>query len=548
MSNCVRCNVVITDETLRHTYFNEDYPDIDIGPYCIDCLSDVRICSGCHYPFIEGEDIKYFGDCKHYCDTCAEDVETCDVCNKVRSIHIEHDGKKMCEACFKRKYRKCKCCDRIADVVNFEYTTIELAKWQQLFDDYSMDICINCFHEKKIDYDPREVRECDNCSDIYGVTEGSDEHFCPRCCSYLPRCYDCGNVCLERRFLIYDEEHGERLHQHLCHECAPKWRECTVCGVVDKKLKKYNSKIKKHDVCTHCSELDLKECPSCLRLTELGESGYCFKCERKYYSNHCECGSIKDGRGACRVCEKGHTVIYNYTMKPHPVFHYTDKDVKKGEYLFLGIENEVSFESSSAQSRALKNLYTSYGPDILVAKSDASIGGYGYEIVTQPMTLDYFHKMGLQEMFPKTMRKKSSCGTHIHVGRNAIQGDSHLYKITNFVHNNKDFIDQVSGRDYNGYNHALKHKPSKTVLEVKKKGHGERHVRVNLNNKETIEFRMFTGCTKVFELRYRFEFIHALVTWTKDIPLNNSDVVEFCQFVRANKRDYPSLISFLKGV
>jgi len=160
----------------------------------------------------------------------------------------------------------------------------------------------------------------------------------------------------------------------------------------------------------------------------------------------------KDESGNCRQCGPYKYRLYNYTLKPHPQFHYTELDQKNNEFIFFGIENEISFDTSTQQHNALKKMYKEFDPRYVVCKSDASIHGHGFEMVTQPMTLDFFTNLDITKMFSRTQRSNNSCGMHIHVGRNAFKSDLHLYKVTNFIHENTIFIDEIAGRSFNNYN------------------------------------------------------------------------------------------------
>lgn len=50
------------------TYYDPNHPNIDIGPYCSDCMGNIRICDNCKEPKVL-EDITGKGP-YHCIETC----------------------------------------------------------------------------------------------------------------------------------------------------------------------------------------------------------------------------------------------------------------------------------------------------------------------------------------------------------------------------------------------------------------------------------------------------------------------------------------------
>lgn len=547
MSECKFCGVEVTDETLKHVYYDEEHPDIDIGPYCISCLPKVRVCSGCHYPFEEGVDIKYFGDCLHYCDTCAEDIEACDHCGNIRDIYKTIDSDKYCKECFDSNYAECDCCGKLKRKHIFVSEAYEIACRPTLFTRFPQ-LCLGCWNKEKDNYEKLDVHRCDHCRGMFtDTTEGTQ--YCPGCISRFSKCDECGTRDPYVDYWTALDENGRRIEVSLCRSCLRnKYHTCSICKCRSKTVKIMKGKVMTKVVCARCaSGSEYQECPKCFGFHREFINGECTKCHATYTNNQCSnCGMIRDDDGNCRACGHSKRNIYNYTLKPHCQFHSTPKDEKKGENLFLGIENEVTFESESSMYYALQKVYDNLGPEYVICKSDSSIEGHGFEIVTQPMTLDFLNnQMELQHLFTRSMLDDESCGCHIHVSRSAINGDGHIYKITNFVHSNYDFINRIAERDYNEYNEELYTKPSKVVLDHKKYKESERHIRVNLNNKHTIEFRMFAACLDATKIRVNAEFCHALVTWTDTVGITETSEKKFKEYIKRNVKTYSRLNRFL---
>ena len=326
----------------------------------------------------------------------------------------------------------------------------------------------------------------------------------------------------------------------------PKLKRCASCDKLTDSGKKVSGKMADGFLCQHCLEEQVEECPSCLKFGRLTDKGVCFRCHNLYEDNKCSsCGRVRDGDRRCRHCGSSRGRVYNYTLKPRPQFHYTPKDLRKQERIFFGVEKEVTYSGSTQMGNALQKIYSKFDPTMLVCKSDASISGYGFEVVTQPFTLSWFQKADLSGLFSIPILQSDSCGMHIHVSRTAFDGDLHIYKVTNFIHNNEKFIDIVARRSYCSYSRKVDGKVSKLVIK-KKRGQGtERHLRVNLRNEKTVEFRMFAGALRETQIKYSVEFLHALITWTRNQSLINTDVKSFYEYIVENKDKYPSIQRFL---
>jgi hypothetical protein len=231
--------------------------------------------------------------------------------------------------------------------------------------------------------------------------------------------------------------------------------------------------------------------------------------------------------------------VYNYSFKPIPHFNCITNDTDK---LFFGFENEVTFIDDYEKSLGLAYLYSNFDPTKLTCKSDSSIRGPGFEIVSQPMTLRFLQKsLGVGNLFPPGLKKSTSCGLHVHVDRRAFTSEAHLWKVTEFIYSNERLSNTVAGREYTSYNSKI-HK--KVLDELKQPG--SRTSRVNLTNRHTVEFRMFAGCTRSFQLLYRIEFLHALINWTKSVGMGTLRVESFFGYIKSNKIKYNHLYKFLR--
>lgn len=67
--HCAVCGSTNTDG-LDKIYYNSSRPDIDIGPYCAECLCNIRICTFCNRPKVIDVDVFYINNGTFQCLDC----------------------------------------------------------------------------------------------------------------------------------------------------------------------------------------------------------------------------------------------------------------------------------------------------------------------------------------------------------------------------------------------------------------------------------------------------------------------------------------------
>jgi hypothetical protein len=536
---CRVCSTPITDPEYDRIVYREDYPEILIGPYCPTCFPKIRICSGCQHPFVANQGIEYHSNGQWFCASCRETLVTCTDCGLLTHQHVQ--GTSICQDCFNKNNFICSCCNQKHHVHALVSDSLDKLKYPELFQKYPK-LCGVCYDIEKNMYTAKAVRKCTNCSSIY--THFTDEHpYCKSCWDSFSSCDDCGHIGPTVSEYIVAKEGGDPAHRKICRTCLQTYRECKECGTFSKKLvKKRNPFNKVREVCTSCAN-GKDYCRGCFNLAHLNPSGYCVNCTSEYDST-CSCGNSKPyARSQCRSC-RGEREVSNYSHKPHIHFNYFDLSDK----IFFGFENEITFgdgrDGEDSRMLAIRHFYKVFNHSTLYLKSDSSITGYGFEVVSHPMTLDYFHKLPLDKLFYGKEENHKSCGLHVHVSRESFESQVHILKVLDFIYNNKTFTNKVAGRIAGHYNQNLEYaKHSEAVLKGKER---DRYKRINLSNSKTIEFRMFAGCTDIFTLSYRIEYIHAVISWTAVAPIKNQGMKDFLAYVTQNQKLYRNLYNFLK--
>ncbi len=157
--------------------------------------------------------------------------------------------------------------------------------------------------------------------------------------------------------------------------------------------------MEEKQTCTHCHSCDTLIC---------NNDSYEFECEDY-------CGECYDD------VRYGNSSIKEYNYKPEPLFYGADT-------FYLGVELEVDCEGKDGENADDILYIGNKSNECIYIKSDGSLDD-GFEIVSQPMTLEYHKKYQWNDILKKAVNlgyrshQTSTCGLHIHVNRNAF-GDN----------------------------------------------------------------------------------------------------------------------------
>jgi hypothetical protein len=195
-------------------------------------------------------------------------------------------------------------------------------------------------------------------------------------------------------------------------------------------------------------------------------------------------------------------------------------------------------------------------------KSDASIRGMGFELVTHPHTLgayeqasplwDYIEK--LRTDYNARSWDTDSCGLHVHVSRSAFKSGAHTHRFLSLIYRNPREMMKLAGRKNSRYaQFSDVYKPDEWGIpqfSLADKIHNgyktERYSAVNTNNDYTLELRFFRGNMKREGIMSALELCHASVEYTRDLSVSDVKLGMlkwewFADWVSANNGLYPNL-------
>lgn len=260
-----------------------------------------------------------------------------------------------------------------------------------------------------------------------------------------------------------------------------------------------------------------------------GYSNYriCERCYDNHYSTCEDCGRTvhnddlyyddNDDYGYCHSChQKRSGVIRSYDYKPEPLF-YTAEEISplrsydNREGLFYGVEIEVDKGGEEAENAEELLTIGNKAYEHIYIKHDGSLND-GFEIVSHPMSLKYhLDTMLWEELFNRAIalnyrsHQTDTCGLHIHVDRKALgntpeEQESTIARILYFIERYWGQLLVFSRRtEYQisrwANRYGLMSDP-KATLDSAKKSYNNRYVCLNLQNYQTIEFRIFRGTLK----------------------------------------------------
>lgn len=330
--------------------------------------------------------------------------------------------------------------------------------------------------------------------------------------------------------LVECEQCGDRVSdtqsidgQDLCEVCSEDYSVCVQCDrYTNNPLDTVDG-----DVCPSCVRRYYRECERCDQLvasrtiTADGTS-VCDDCTERYWS--CDgCGELIDSGDYCSACGdyeddlSAGGLVNDYGYKPTPRFHGSGT-------LYCGLEIEVNAEQGmlcDSAETALRHI-----GDVGYLKEDSSINddtGYGFEIVTHPMSYDW-----AMEHFPwhvLTELRLAGChadgnGLHVHVSRAGFDSPSHVYRWMKFLYRCELQVTTVARRVSNQWA-PFNESDRRQVKDYAKGAKGYRYRAINTQNTDTFELRVFASSLQPQQVKAALGLAAASVEYTRTLAVTD---------------------------
>ena len=361
----------------------------------------------------------------------------------------------------------------------------------------------------------------------------------------------------------------------LCEECRNSGRYvvCEVCGgLIDKIWNDYHKDSYDHYVCEDCwQHSDWYVCDGCHHLihgepnTSDGNISLCDVCWNSDNTwrrcNNCGVifntnneGDILNGRWYCSQCyESLNYGIEDHDYKPIPRFYGQGN-------LFLGVELEVD---NGGEKGSNAEQFRHVTGDAMYYKHDGSLTD-GIECVTHPMSLHYHRfEFPWESLCEKAVElgykshDTNTCGLHVHVSRSALgdtqdEQDAAIARILYFFERNWDALLKFSRRTESQLNQwAARYTHKDTVDEyhegIKNNEDDSRYMCVNLQNEDTIEFRIFRGTLKVNTILATLELVERICVICASCNADDMQGLSWEHFLSLIDPDeYQELFTYIK--
>ena len=464
-------------------------------------------------------------DGEYYCSDCADEIRPiCYHCGRRHNpdTMVTVDGLRFCKDCLSRFYNKCCFCGRYHE-----------SHRSRLTRDTSEPVCPEC----------AKAHKCVVCGAIYkndrnhisnatvwiDIDEGNKRYetgvLCNECLHfYVEKCADCGdyvrnnlgNMCPDGKYYC-----GNHIGNHFvrCSYCE-EWIE------MDRKF---------------YGDTDSRICEACYLDSEHGTS------------------FGEDGRTYSYDAPEG---IQDYYYKPDPIF-YPSKDTNG---LYMGVELEVDDGHDAEEAVDVANSY--FG--ITYGKHDGSLGREGIEFVSHPATIDWFmdHKdewrRGMEYLHNEgySSHDSNTCGLHVHVSAFPLLYETQ-YGIEKLLYFQDKFWDNLfafSRRDEGTANDWARRIPvgDEIVRGILDSGKEAEHIRnmknkskasnraryqcINLQNKHTVEFRIFRGTLNIDPFIATLQLVSNLCELACEKTFDEFKKLDWMDVV--NYHEYPELTAY----
>lgn len=323
-------------------------------------------------------------------------------------------------------------------------------------------------------------------------------------------------------------------------------------------------------LCPDCAEVHTVLCHHCgQRIWREDNAGdedtpLCQDCREQYYDtcSHCGCliplNDVYDSEEGDPLCWECHNRfrerrIHDYYYKPAPIFYGTSSR-------FFGVELEIDQGGEYSKNAGRILDLANEDQELLYCKHDGSLED-GFELVTHPMTLDFHQtEMPWQEILDQAVsmgyrsHQAQTCGLHCHVNRDSL-GDTekaqdrciarilyffekHWCELLKFSRRTQRQLDRWAAR------YGYKEHPMEILDEAKKGYGGGRYSSVNLQNEDTIEFRIFRGTLKYNTIIATLQLVNRVCDVAFALSDEEVKALSWTAFVSSIQE--PELIQYLK--
>lgn len=352
---------------------------------------------------------------------------------------------------------------------------------------------------------------------------------------------------------------------------------CDLCGVLHRLDE--GAYVDETSLCPECAENNVFRCKGCgdfhlyrnmvqiegtddfvrdnWRCLDCAEVYPCHDCGDYFYLSDLTRGC--DGCYYCEDCAPEQSELQNYGYKPEPEFF------GEPEALHMGVELEI--DGSCDVSDFVSEAAT---PEIYFKEDGSLTAGESVEIVSHPCTLEY-HKglwdgiIGAAKSNGFTSHDAGTCGLHVHVDREYLGQfkteqdyttaciillfDKFWNELVKFSRRTEYQLDRWCERTGLELTKADMTAPEKVADKLQDKAHNEgRYKAVNLQNRNTVEFRLFRGTLRRETFYATLELCHVIVDWCKTHRIPELAALTWGELINSQPTEYLVDYCNLRGI
>ena len=274
----------------------------------------------------------------------------------------------------------------------------------------------------------------------------------------------------------------------------------------------------------------------------------CLKCFYELYKTCERCGDtfkIEENNkeeSLCPRCAKRDFVLPYHRYSPPIEFFGNNKG---NNIPYLGVELEVDEGGEYDKTvKKLMGILNTENKIFAYCMHDGSLND-GFEIITQPATLDY-HKQNI-ELYKNTFNylikcgylshDTSTCGIHVHFNRDFYRDNEELY-ITRLLYLVDKFWDEIvkfsrrNQRRIDRYSKKVDISPQEYYKKSNKsENHDYHYYAVNISNQNTIEFRMFKGSLNINTFIATLQFVNNCIVCARERSAEEIQSMDFEELI-----------------
>lgn len=333
--------------------------------------------------------------------------------------------------------------------------------------------------------------------------------------------------------------------QELCEHClGEETVTCTVCG--EHIWNDDNAGNSDTPLCQRCYDRSYCSCIRCGALIHNDDANY-------NYDDEDDCEPLCSH---CYNASEHNGPIHDYYYKPEPIFYGT------GDRYF-GVELEIDGAGEvSGNAQRILDIANAID-ESAYCKHDGSLDE-GFEVVTHPMTLPYHvSTMPWPDILSAalelgyTSHRARTCGLHVHVNRSTFGAteeelDACIARVLYFFEKHWEELLKFSRRTELqlkrwAARYGYKEQPME-ILDHAKKGYGGgRYSCVNLQNRDTVEFRMFRGTLKYNTVIATLQLVNRVCDVAISLSNEEMKALSWTSFVAGvQESELPELVQYLK--